>query len=107
MAGGTSTRSLGLRGIVMLGMDADRPGIGKFFVLAVAGKAEVVVVVCFRQLGPAGPSMGVVAVKAVDPGIEMAALLKVEPLLMVGLRVGLGISPDAGFELVIVGQGFS
>ena len=87
----------------MLGMDADRPGVGKLFIFAMAGKTKIIVVVRFRQLGPAGSSMGVMAVKAVDPGIEMAALLKVEPLLVVGPRVGLGISPDAGFELVIVG----
>jgi hypothetical protein len=37
----------------------------------------------------------------------MAALLKVEPLLVVEFRMGLGISPASGFKLVIIGKGFS
>src|SRR3972149_4080730 len=37
----------------------------------------------------------------------MATLLKVEPLLVMGFRMGLGVSPDSGLKLVIVGQGLS
>ena len=48
----------------MLGVDADSPGIGKLLVLTMAGKAEIIVVIRFRQLGPTGPSMRIVAVKA-------------------------------------------
>ena len=40
MAGGTSAGSLGLRRIVVLRMDPDGPGIGKLFILAMAGEAE-------------------------------------------------------------------
>jgi hypothetical protein len=47
--------------------------------------------------------MGIVTIKAQNPGIEMTALLKVEPLLVVGFRMGLGISPAPGFKLVIIG----
>ena len=50
--------------------------------------------------------MGIVTIKAENPGIEMTALLKVEPLLVVGLGVGLRISPESRLELVIVGEGF-
>ena len=89
MAGGASAGSPGLRSIVVLGMDPDGPRIGKLFVFAVAGKAEVVVVIGFGQLGSTGSSMGIVTIKAEDPRIEMTALLKVEPLLVMGFRMGL------------------
>jgi hypothetical protein len=87
----------------MFGVDPDGPSIGKLLILSVTGEAEVVVVISFGQLGPAGPSMGIVAIKAEDLGIEMTALLKVKPLLVVGLRMGLWISPESGLKLVIVG----
>jgi hypothetical protein len=107
MAGGTSARPSGLWSIVVLGMDPDGPGIGKPFVFAMAGEAEVVVVVGFDQLGSTGPSMGIMTIKAEDPRIEMTTLLKVEPLLMMGFGMGLGISPDARLKLVIAGQGLA
>jgi hypothetical protein len=103
MTGGASAGSPGLRSIVVLGMDSNGPRIGKLRVFAVARKAEVVVVIGLGQLGSTGTSVRIVTVKAQDPGIEMAALLKVEPLLVVGLRMGLGISPAPGFKLVIIG----
>jgi len=87
----------------VLGMDPDGPRIGKLFIFAVTGEAEVVVVICFGQLRSTGPSMGIVTIKAEDPGIEMTALLKIEPLLMMGFRMGLWISPDSRLKLVIVG----
>jgi hypothetical protein len=87
----------------MLGMDPDGPGIGKLFVLAVAGETEVVVVIGFGQLGPAGSAMGNMAIKAVNLRIEVTALLKVEPLLMMGFGMSLRISPQTRFELVIAG----
>jgi len=103
MTGGASAGSPGLWGIVELGMDPNGPRIGKLIVFAMARKAEVVIVIGLGQLGRTGPSMGIVTVKAQDPGIEMTALLKVEPLLVVGFRMGLGISPASGFKLVIIG----
>ncbi len=68
----------------MLSMDLDGPGVGKPLVFAVTRKAEVVIVICLSQLGSTGTPMGIMAVKAEDPGIEMATLLKIEPLLMMG-----------------------
>jgi hypothetical protein len=44
-------------------MDPDGPGIGKPLVFCVARKAEGVVVIGFGQLGPTGPSMGIVTIK--------------------------------------------
>ncbi len=91
----------------MFGMDPDGPGIGKLVVFAMAGEAEVVVVVGFDQLGSTRPSMGIMTIEAKDPRIEMTTLLKVEPLLMMGFGMGLGISPDSRLKLVIVGQGLA
>ena len=91
----------------MLGMDPDGPGIGKFLIFAMAGETERIIIVCLDQLGPAGPSMGVVTIKAENACIEMATLLKVKPLLMLRFGMSLRISPDSGLELVIIGQGFS
>ena len=84
MARGASAGSLGLRRIVVLRMDPDGPGIGKLFIFAMTGKAEIIVVICLGQLGSTGPSMGIMAIKAKDPGIKMATLLEVDPLLMMG-----------------------
>src|SRR4030042_2070208 len=103
MAGGAAAGSPGFRRIVVLGMDPDGPGSGKLFVFAVAGEAEIIVVIGFGQLGSTGPSMGDMTIKAEDPRIEMTTLLKVEPLLMMGFRMGLRISPDSRLKLVIVG----
>jgi hypothetical protein len=47
--------------------------------------------------------MRIVTIKAEDPGIEMAALLEIEPLLVVGLGMGLRISPEPGLKLIIIG----
>jgi hypothetical protein len=103
MAGRASTGSPGLRRIVVLGMDPDDPGIGKPFVFPMTGKAEGIVVIGFGQLGSTGPSMGVVTIEAENLCIEMPTLLKVQPLLMMGFRMGLRISPDSRLKLVIVG----
>ncbi len=95
--------SPGLRSIVVLGMNSDGLRVGKLLVFAMAGEAEGVVVIGFGQLGSTGPSVGIVTIKAEDPSIEMTTLLKIEPLLVMGLGVGLGISPKSRLELVIVG----
>jgi hypothetical protein len=84
-------------------MDPDGPRIGKFFVFAMAGETEGIIMICFSQLGSTRPSMGVMTIKAENPRIKMPTLLEVEPLLMMGFRMGLGISPDSGLKLVIVG----
>jgi hypothetical protein len=68
----------------MLGMDPDGPGIGKLFIFGMAGKAEVVAMIGFGQLRSTGSAMGIVAVEAEDTAEEMAAFLKVEPLLVMG-----------------------
>ena len=68
-----------------------------------AGKAERIIVIGFDELGPARPSMGVVTIKAENPRNKMATLLKVEPLLVLGFGMGLRISPNPGFKLIIVG----
>jgi hypothetical protein len=103
MTGGASAGSPGLRGIVVLGMDPDGPRVGKLLVFAMTGEAKVVIVICLGQLGSTGSSMGIMTIEAGDPCIEMTALLKVEPLLVMGFRMGLGISPDSRLKLVIVG----
>jgi hypothetical protein len=103
MAGGASAGSLGLWRIVVFGVNPDGPSIGELFIFPMAGETEVVVVIGFGQLGPAGPSMGIVTIKAENLGIEMTALLKVEPLLVVRLGMGLRISPESRLKLVIVG----
>ena len=107
MTGGASAGSPGLRGIVVLGMDPDGPRVGKLLIFAMTGEAKVVIVIGLGQLGSTGPSMGIMTIEAEDACIEMTALLKVEPLLVMGFRMGLGISPDSGLKLVIVGQGLS
>jgi hypothetical protein len=88
-------------------MDPDGPRIGKLFVFAMAGEAKVVVVVGFGQLGLTGPSVRIVTVKAQHPGIEVTALLKVEPLLVMRFRMGLRISPASRLKLVIIGKRLS
>ncbi len=72
----------------MLGMDPDGPSIGKLFVFPMAGKTEIVIMIGFGQLGSTGPSMGIVTIETENPRIEMATLLKVEPLLVMGFRMG-------------------
>ena len=103
MTGGASAGSPRFWRIVVFGVDPDGPSIGKLFIFSVAGEAEVVVVIGFGQLGSAGSSMGIVTIKTENPGIEMTALLKIEPLLVVGLGMGLRISPESRLKLVIVG----
>jgi hypothetical protein len=103
MAGGASTGSPGFWRIVVFGVDPDGPSIGKLFIFSVAGETEVVIVIGFGQLGSTGPSVGIVTIKAEDPSIEMTTLLKVEPLLVMGLGMGLRISPESRLKLVIVG----
>lgn len=91
----------------MLRVDPDGPGIGKLLVSAVAGEAEGVIVIGFGQLRLTGSSMGNVTIKAQDPGIKVATLLKIEPLLVMGFGMGLRISPVTGVKLAIVGEGLS
>jgi hypothetical protein len=93
--------------MVMLGVDPDHRRTAELFVFAVTGEAKVIVVIGFDQLGSAGSTMGIVTIKAENPGIEMAALLKVEPLLVMGFGMGLRISPDSRLELVIAGERIS
>lgn len=90
----------------MLGMDPDGPGAGKLLIFPVAGETEHIIIVRLDQLGPAGSSMRIVTIEAENPCVEMLALLKVEPLLMLRFGMGLRITPDSRLELVIVGQGF-
>ncbi len=103
MTGRASAGSPGLGGIVVFGMDTDGPRVRKLFIFAMAGEAECVIVICLDQLGPTGPSMGVMTIEAENPRVEMATFLKVEPLLVMGFRMGLRISPDSRLKLVIVG----
>ena len=84
MTGGTSAGSSGFWGIVVLGMNSDGPWVCKSLVFAVARETERIVMVGFDELGSTRPPMGIVTIKTVNPGIKMAALLKVEPLLMLG-----------------------
>jgi len=86
----------------VLGMDPDGPRIGKFFVFAMAGEAESIVMVGFDELGSTRSSVGIVTVKTENPGVIVGALLKVKPLLMMGFGMGLWIPPDSRLELVIV-----
>jgi hypothetical protein len=88
-------------------MDPDGPRIRKLLVLAVAGEAEIVIVISLGQLGSTGSSMGIMTIKTKNPCIKMSALLKVKPLLMMGFRMGLRISPDSGLKLIAIGQGLS
>ena len=87
----------------MLGMNSDGPWVCEFLVFAVARETERIVMVGLDKLGSARPTMGIVTIKTVNPGIEMAALLKIEPLLMLGFGMGLRISPGSRFKLVIIG----
>ena len=87
----------------MLGMDPDGPRVGKLFVFAMTGEAEIVVVIGFDQLGATWPPMWIMTIKAENACKKMSTLLKVEPLLMMGFRMGLGVSPDSRLKLVIVG----
>ena len=103
MTRGASAGPFCLRGIIVFGMDTDGPRAGKLLVLAVTGEAERIIIVCLDQLGPAGPSMGVVTIEAENPSIEMTAFLKIKPLLMLRFGMGLRISPDTGLKLVIIG----
>ena len=103
MTGGASAGSPGFRRIVVFGMDPDGPGIGKPFVFPVTRKAKGIVVIGLGQLGSTGPSMGVVTIEAENLCIEMPALSKVQPLLVMGFGMGLRISPDSRLKLVIVG----
>jgi hypothetical protein len=88
-------------------MNPDGPRAGKVFVFTVAGKADVVVVIGLRQLRSTGPAMGIMTIEAEDPRIEMTTLLQVEPLLVMGFRMSLRVSPDSRLKLVIVGKRFS
>jgi hypothetical protein len=103
MARGAAASSSGLWSIVVLGMDPDGPWIGKLLIFAVAGETEGIIIVCFDKLRTTGPSMGIVTIKTENPRIKVTTLLKIEPLLMLGFRMGSWISPDSRLKLVIVG----
>ncbi len=107
MTGGAPAGSLGLWSIVVLGVDPDGPGTGILVVFAVAGKADVVVVIGLGKLRTTGPAMGIMTIEAEDPRIEMPTLLKVEPLLVMGFGMSSRVSPDSRLKLVIVGKGLS
>ena len=77
------------------------------FVFSVAGKTQIVVVIGSYKLVSAWPTVGVMAVKAGNLCLEVFALLEVDPLLVVLPGMGLGISPNAWFELVVIRQGFT
>ena len=87
----------------MLGMNSDGPRICKLLILAVARETERIVMVGFDELRSARSSMRVVAIKTENPGIKVAALLKIKPLLVLGFGMGLRISPSSRLKLVIVG----
>jgi hypothetical protein len=65
----------------MFGVAAYGCWVGKYFVLFVAGETEVIVKISFNQLKSACPSMGIMAVKAGNLGLEVGALVEVKPLL--------------------------
>ncbi len=54
-----------------------------------AREAKIIVEIRFDHLEPAGSSVGIVAVKTIYAGPQMFALLKIEPLLVLLLRMGL------------------
>ena len=87
----------------MLGMNPDSPRIGELFILSVARETEVVIIIGLGQLRSTGASVRIMAVETENLCIEMRTLLEVEPLLVMGLGMGLSISPDSGFKLIIVG----
>ena len=91
----------------MLGMDPDSPSIGKLLVFAMAGKAEGVIVIGLGKLRSAGSAVRIMTIEAEDPRIEMATPLEVHPLLVMGFRMSLRVSPDSRLELEIVGKGLS
>jgi hypothetical protein len=101
MTGGTTAGSSGFWSIVVLGMNSDGPWVCKFLVFAVAREAERIVMVSFDELGSARSSVRIVTIKTVNPGIKMATLLKIEPLLMLGFGMRLRVPPDSRFKLVI------
>ena len=87
----------------MLGMNSDGPWVCKSLVFAVARETERIVMVSFDELGSARSSMRIVTIKTKNPGIKMAALLKIQPLLVLGFGMGLRVSPGSRFKLVIIG----
>ena len=87
----------------MLGMNSDGPRVCESLVFAVARKAERIVIVSFDELGSARSSVRIVTIKTVNPGVKMAALLKVEPLLVLRFGMRSRISPGSRFKLIITG----
>ena len=107
VTGGASTCSPCFWGVIVFGMHADGFRIGKLLVLSVAGETKGIVGIRFDHLELARPSMGIVAVKAEGLGLEVCALLVINPLLVMGLGMGFRISPQTRFKLKIFGKGFS
>ena len=68
------------------------------------GKTQIIVVIGPYKLVPTWSTVGVVAIKAGNLGLEVFAFLQVNPLLVMLPRMGLGISPNAWFKLVIIRQ---
>jgi len=87
----------------VFGMNSDGPWVCKSLVFVVARETESIVMVSLDELGSTGSSMGIVTIKTVNPGIKVAALLKVEPLLMLGFGMRLRVPPGSRFKLVIAG----
>ena len=103
MTGGAAAGSSGLRSVVVFGVDPDSPWIGKLLMFSVAGETEGIVIVSFDELGSARSSVRIVTIKTVNASVKMAALLKVEPLLVLRFGMRSRISPGSWFKLIITG----
>jgi hypothetical protein len=85
-------------------MGADGLRIGKLLVFSVAGEAKGIIEIGFDHLELARPTMRVMTVETGDPGLKVGALLVVDPLLVMRFGMGLRISPQTRFQLVVVFQ---
>ena len=74
-------------------MVADGLRVSELLILAMAGEAESIINIRFDHLGLARSSMGIVAIKTGDPGLEVCALLVVDTLLVMRFGMGFWISP--------------
>jgi hypothetical protein len=77
----------------VFGVIADVFDRGEIFILPMTGKTEVIVIIGFHQLRSTRSSVRVMAVKAGNLGLEVYAILEVDPLLVVGFGMGFRISP--------------
>jgi hypothetical protein len=83
-------------------MVTDGLRIGKLLILSMAGETEGVIEIRFDHLELARPTVRVMTVEARDLGLEVCALLVVDPLLVMGFRMGFRISPQPRFKLEVV-----